>query len=315
VKQPSETERATHNLTHMPFWSWCSACVRGRSKESPSKARSKSVTPLVQLDYGFFRTGDEDDQIMTVLVGYCLDTSYSLVMPVVRKGRDAAVSRGITQWLGEAGLGGQAITLMSDSENSIKAVLEDVQANREDGRTILRFSVPGHSQAQGGVERFIQTLGGLVRTQRVSFEERSGMKLMATHPVMAWLARHCGWLHNRFHVRPDGQTPFQAVNQTPCSSELCEFGTLVQAVEKPPKGKLDARTVPGVWLGRSARDNSHIVATEPHIVQVRSIRLPGDVPIETYEQVRYKMGRVTSEEETDTADGGATNQASPETVP
>ena len=57
--------------------------------------------------------------------------------------------------MGEAGLGGQAIAVISDSENSIKAVLEDFQANREEVWTILRFSAPEHSQAQGRVERFI----------------------------------------------------------------------------------------------------------------------------------------------------------------
>ena len=31
-REPTQQERAEHELTHMPFRSWCRHCVRGRAK-------------------------------------------------------------------------------------------------------------------------------------------------------------------------------------------------------------------------------------------------------------------------------------------
>ena len=32
-EQPSPDERAAHDLTHCPYWSWCRACVLGRGRK------------------------------------------------------------------------------------------------------------------------------------------------------------------------------------------------------------------------------------------------------------------------------------------
>ena len=32
-RQPSEEERRTHNLTHLPYRSWCEHCVKGRGRD------------------------------------------------------------------------------------------------------------------------------------------------------------------------------------------------------------------------------------------------------------------------------------------
>ena len=40
--------------------------------------------------------------------------------------------------------------------------------------------------------------------------KRYGVSLPAHHPSVAWLVRHCAWLHDRFVMkRQDQQTPFQ----------------------------------------------------------------------------------------------------------
>ena len=36
-RQPSEEERRTHNLTHLPYRSWCEHCVKGRGREADRK--------------------------------------------------------------------------------------------------------------------------------------------------------------------------------------------------------------------------------------------------------------------------------------
>ena len=49
-----------------------------------------------------------------------------------------------------------------------------------------------------------------MRTWRNDVVKRYGVSLPAHHPTVAWLVRHCAWLHDRFVMkRQDQQTPFQ----------------------------------------------------------------------------------------------------------
>jgi len=41
-KEPTAEERRMHDLTHMPFRSWCRHCVRGRGKEEPCRKTDDS---------------------------------------------------------------------------------------------------------------------------------------------------------------------------------------------------------------------------------------------------------------------------------
>ena len=60
-KAPTAEERKEHELTHLPFRSWCRHCIRGRGKEEscPRKVRDENDIPEVHLDYMFMggRTG------------------------------------------------------------------------------------------------------------------------------------------------------------------------------------------------------------------------------------------------------------------
>ena len=69
-KLPSEEELHRHNLTHMPYRSWCPHCVRGRGKEMSHRRKKdleEASVPEYHLDYCF--PGDEDGNKLTVLVG------------------------------------------------------------------------------------------------------------------------------------------------------------------------------------------------------------------------------------------------------
>ena len=49
---PSDDARRQHELTHLPYRTWCQACVLGRARENPHRQliREDSV-PVIQLDY------------------------------------------------------------------------------------------------------------------------------------------------------------------------------------------------------------------------------------------------------------------------
>ena len=56
---PSKAEVESHNFSHLPFRSWCSACVRGRRlslghRKVDMKTKEAEQTPTVSVDSGFF---------------------------------------------------------------------------------------------------------------------------------------------------------------------------------------------------------------------------------------------------------------------
>ena len=66
--QPSAVERARHEVTHMPFRSWCSVCCRGRSVKSPQKNRRKleRYLPTIHVDYGHMGQANESTRPLLV---------------------------------------------------------------------------------------------------------------------------------------------------------------------------------------------------------------------------------------------------------
>ena len=62
---PSEAEVEAHNVSHLPFRSWCSACVRGRGlslghRRVVAKTKEAEQIPTISVDYGFF--GQPEDR-------------------------------------------------------------------------------------------------------------------------------------------------------------------------------------------------------------------------------------------------------------
>ena len=52
-RAPSEKEKETHEVTHLPYRDWCGACVQGRGKATPhySKVKEESKKEVVSLYY------------------------------------------------------------------------------------------------------------------------------------------------------------------------------------------------------------------------------------------------------------------------
>ena len=65
-EKPSEEEVEHHNVTHIPYRSWCRHCIRGKGKTRDHKRlkNRKRGIPTISLDYGFMSSakneGDEE---------------------------------------------------------------------------------------------------------------------------------------------------------------------------------------------------------------------------------------------------------------
>ena len=81
-KQASVNNRAMHELTRLPFRSWCEICVRAKSKQNQHRA-VKIRGPVIQLDFAFW--GDERGVNATVITGLDVLSSIGMAIMVENK--------------------------------------------------------------------------------------------------------------------------------------------------------------------------------------------------------------------------------------
>ena len=59
-KQPTPRERAEHNLTHLPYRTWCPTCVASKGKaDSHTTAKHTSKVPVIQVDFTYMKASAE----------------------------------------------------------------------------------------------------------------------------------------------------------------------------------------------------------------------------------------------------------------
>ena len=162
-KEPTESERAQHELTHMPYAPWCQACVHGKGK-SDLHQTSRSTLPVVQMDFTFpqFTLAGGDVVILTAvdtLTGMCV----AIKLPS-KKVSDYATAE-IRAFLMDCGRTTEVI-LQTDQEPAILALVRKIASGLLNAE--VRQSPTHSSGSQGAVERFHQTLFGHVRTLRIA---------------------------------------------------------------------------------------------------------------------------------------------------
>ena len=147
---PSQAERDQHDLTHLPFRSWCAHCVRGCGQTHPHHrvVRDVDAVPEIHVDYCFM--GKKQEKAQPILVVRDRDTKMTLSFLVREKGAvDMHVVKRILAFLKELGYDGVKIIVKSDQESPIKAVIDKVMQLRE-GATVPEHS-PVRSSGSSGV--------------------------------------------------------------------------------------------------------------------------------------------------------------------
>ena len=277
---PSRQERMEHEVTHLPYRSWCDHCVRGKSKSRGHYASSdeESKIPVIGFDYAFLSkesaAEDGTDEVKT-LVAKDKKSKCVFAIPVPQKGvdpEDYAIRQilKLLQWLGHS-----EVILQSDQEPAILKVLEGVQSHRGAGtRTAIQKSPVGDSMSNGLVERANQSVEGQVRTMTDAIESKTGVKLDATLNIFPWLIQHAGLLINRFHVTSDGKTGHERVRGRKSRKELVEFGECVHwmPLKDESAGSIDPRWLDGVWLGVRMESDEVLIWTSEGIFPARSIQ-------------------------------------------
>ncbi len=272
--QVAQEEVDRHNVTHLPFRSWCQHCVRGKATDDHHKRLAPtSVAGDAKwgMDYFFLTRAEEPNKMKAVL--NCLDMqSGATFAAMVHKGADDYALAMIQESLKFTGR--NRIIILSDQENSIKKVACMVRDSRPQETVLLNTPV-GSSASAGGIERCNYEVEKQIRTLRSRFEEVYKQPLHLEHVALPWLVRHAAWQITHYQVKSDGRTPYERLRGgRPYNGQVAEFGEIVhyrdptKASEQP---KLDSRWTLGVWLGKSLASDEHFVGTDSGVHRCRSI--------------------------------------------
>ena len=227
---------------------------------------------VVQCDHGFVKI-DPAGELITVLVAVDDAFDRSVAIPVERKGStDKLAVAGLTAFV--RSLGQPSITIQSDAEYAIVSLVEKVCEKLPRARS--RTAPKASKGSNGQVEQKNKSIEGMARTLLASVRTLYKLNVPTSHPIVTWAIRHGAWLKDRFQLGGDGMTPYYRQNRRTYTSTLVPFAENVVWREPGPHTlKLRAKWGYGVWLGRSANSDSHIVGTRSGTLLVRSVRRLG----------------------------------------
>ena len=230
VVGPSPQEIARHNLTHLPYRSWCRWRVMSR-KPNPKHLRShvaKRDIPLLVGYYAFMRSTTDED-LLTVFVGRLYPTREITIIPCEQKGEDMHAINRLANFIKNAGV--QKLVYMADQESALATLMENaIQKASISGELVSavpEHSPVGDSQSNGRAERAVQEAEDMLRCMKLAIEERLIAKITSTTPILKWLCEHTAATINRFHVHDDGMTAYQRSPGQPFSGYVLEFGERV----------------------------------------------------------------------------------------
>merc|ERR1712240_2189 len=216
-----------HNVTHLPFRSWCPHCVSGKAQDRNHKKREnqdEKQIPEIVFDYVFLASA-EDEETIPIQVARDRRTQMLFAHVVPRKGMVCQHGADAMEKDIET-LGYKEIILKSDGEPAIRSVQEEVKRRRKDN-TILDNSVPGDSKSNGAAERAVKAVSEQVRVLRDGLQARLGAVIKGNHPVTTWLVQHAADCLSEYQVGEDGKTAHERLKWKPFTRPAVEFGEKV----------------------------------------------------------------------------------------
>ena len=103
--KPAQDEVDDHDLTHLPYRSWCRHCIRGRGKETGhfQQKESSRTVPEFHMDFCFPGYEVSKDDYLTVLVARMRGTRMTMSTVVPSKHTGDFVTKRTVAFLRECG--------------------------------------------------------------------------------------------------------------------------------------------------------------------------------------------------------------------
>ena len=285
--EPTEQQRAQHNLTHLPYRSWCEHCVRAKGKERQSK-RNTDRQLVIQIDYSFATTG-ADVQQRTILTATDVQTGLATSVVVPAKGRHAYGIAELKKFVYETGR--TFGILQYYKEPSLKALATDTM--KELGGMSVRATPRDWKQAHGSIGRMQQTLFGQVGTLRLQLQDCLGIEITSNDCIFPWIVKHSQFLLNRYMTHEeDGQTSNFRRWKKDYQTGLREFGeTVLFRMPCKLRDKVDTAWYEGIWLGKDTEVDESLVFGNGTMHKVRTVRRV--VPSKQWNKTLHKALNVT----------------------
>ena len=171
--KPTKQMIEDHEVSHLPFRNWCTACVRGRAKSMPhfKQNTEEEVYSTYSADYGFFGVpgGIFVESVagkdLPVQVGYDRKAQCPFAHPVPHKGlrNDQGIESiyGVKCLVGDLNrLGYKKVNVKSDQEPAIMAVITKAK-EMWPGEIILEKAPKGEKASNDEAQRAVQSIHGL----------------------------------------------------------------------------------------------------------------------------------------------------------
>ena len=296
-REPSSAERKEHELTHLPFRSWCKHCVNGRGKEKACQKQEKreGESPEIHLDF-MFMGEPKGGKTLTMVVAKERRSRMIMCCVVPMKSSGEFAAKRVVAFMKEVGLDMAEINVKTDNEPAIKSLVEKIgnlRATVGAGRMVVETSPVGSSKSNGSIERGIQSVQGMMRTMRSAIEERLGVELEVEHAIWTWIAEYSGWLLNRCEVSKDGKTNYERCKGKRAKVEGFEFGEGVHWKHRPaggPLGKLATTWHEGIFLGKKGSTGETIVGDARGVFKTRTVRRKPESERWNVENMKFVSG-------------------------
>ena len=294
TRGPTRREREEHELTHIPYRSWCAQCVHGRGRNTAHKKmqeeeRQEEMDRVSKIYIDFYWNGsksdadpdkEEEDSESPAIVMY--DGRTKAIASWLLEGKSVGPGEP-SEWIIDAmvqelegwGYTNRKIILVSDGEAAI-LVIKKAIARRRRAETIPEESPVGEHQAniaEGAVRRAREQTRVLLSNLDIKCGEKA---VKRDCDAMKWMVRWAAALVSRYQIGSDGQTAHERIKGRKCRGPIAIFGESVWYKEmndnKGDKAKIESRWHDGVWMGVKGRTGEYIVGTSVGVVKAHTVR-------------------------------------------
>ena len=275
LQQPTAQERLGHELTHLPYRSWCPVYAY-KQIVGQTTTQSNNKTPVIQCDLTYYKAIGEQ-ATSPIFTAIDVETGMCIAAQIEDKTQSMQyLSTSLQQFLMECGRTHAVLNntvIQSDNEDFLVALLK-ATATAMGSNIALRQSPAYTLQAQGSVEHFHRTLVGQVRALKLQLENSYNTRLTSKHPIMPWMVKHAAYLLNRYATHTDGNTSCYRCWNKEHKTPFCDFGEtvlyLLPTVKHIPK--MEARFFPAIWLGKDTSTNENTLGISNKVIRRRTIR-------------------------------------------
>ena len=141
------------------------------------------------------------------------------------------------------GLESQNDIFTRDQDDAITTLIEKLK--REVAQGIEERSRKYASKTNAVGERGVQSVEDQVRVLKLELEDRLGVRIPVSHPIMTWMVPHAADLLNKMEVGHDGRTAYERFKRKKYHGEIAAFGSKV--LFRPPRKKLRGGNLNPRW--------------------------------------------------------------------